>query len=53
MPAKRYLPWVVAACTVLYVVKAPSQAASNIRTAADGLASAADSLSVFVNKLAS
>lgn len=53
MPAKKYLPWVIAACAVVYMVKAPSQAAASVHNAADGLASAADSLSVFVNKLAS
>jgi hypothetical protein len=52
LPAKKYAVWAVAAFAVLYMVKAPKDAASAVQHAASGLSSVADSLSTFVNKLA-
>ena len=52
MPAKKYTVWAVAAFAVLYMVKSPTDAATAVQHAASGLASVADSLSIFVNKLA-
>lgn len=53
MPAKKYLIWAAAAFAILYLVKSPADAAVNVQNAAKGLASVANSLTVFVNKLAS
>lgn len=53
LPAKKYAIWAAVACALLYLVKSPTGAAVNVRHAASGLATVADSLSVFVNKLAS
>lgn len=53
LPAKKYVIWAAAAFAILYLVKAPADAALNVQNAAKGLASVADSLTIFVNKLAS
>jgi hypothetical protein len=52
VPAKKYAVWVVTAFAVLYMVKSPTDAATAVQHAASGLASVADSVSIFVNKLA-
>lgn len=53
LPARKYAIWAAAAFALLYLVKSPTGAAVNVRQAASGLAKVADSLTVFVNKLAS
>ena len=53
LPAKKYAIWAAPAFVLLYVVKSPNGAAAGVRQAASGLADVADSLTVFVNKLAS
>jgi hypothetical protein len=52
LPAKKYIVWTAAAFAVLYLVKSPTDAATAVQHAASGLASVADSVSIFVNKLA-
>jgi hypothetical protein len=53
LPARKYAIWAAAAFALLYLVKSPTGAAVNVRQAASGLARVANSLTVFVNKLAS
>lgn len=53
LPAKKYALWAAAACALLYLVKSPTGAAVNVQQAASGLATVANSLTIFVNKLAS
>lgn len=48
---KKYLTWAAVAFVVFYLINSPEGAASFVRGAAGGLASAADSLSRFVNAL--
>jgi hypothetical protein len=52
VPAKKYAVWAVAAFAVLYMVKSPTDAATAVQHGASRLASVANSLSIFVNKLA-
>ncbi|MGK5554707.1 hypothetical protein ACSNOI_24130 [Actinomadura kijaniata] len=51
MPAKKYLTWAAVAFVAFYVFNQPQGAARSVQTAADGLASAADSLTTFVTSL--
>lgn len=52
VPAKKYMTWVAVAFVAFYVIKQPDGAAQSVETAANGLASAAGSLTAFVNALA-
>jgi hypothetical protein len=49
LPAKKYVAWVAAAFVAFYIFKQPDGAAQSVHHAANGLASAADSLTTFVN----
>lgn len=52
VPLKKYLTWAIAAFVVFYLLSSPENAAQVVQNAASGLASAANSLSRFVNELA-
>lgn len=52
MPAKKYITWVAVAFVAFYVISQPDGAARSVENAANGLASAADSLATFVNAIA-
>ncbi|QXJ27046.1 hypothetical protein AGRA3207_004185 [Actinomadura graeca] len=52
MPAKKYMTWAAAAFVAFYVIREPDRPARSVGRAAGGLASAAGSLSTFVNALA-
>ncbi|MBO2453622.1 hypothetical protein J4573_41490 [Actinomadura barringtoniae] len=51
MPAKKYVVWVAVAFVAFYVFKQPDGAAHSVHQAANGLSSAADSLTTFVNAI--
>jgi hypothetical protein len=48
---KKYLTWAGGAFAAYYLLKSPNGAARIVHNAADGLASAGDSLTHFVNAL--
>lgn len=48
---KKYLTWAIVAFVIFYLINSPEGAASFVRGAVGGVASAADSLSRFVNAL--
>ncbi|MEU5988220.1 hypothetical protein ABZ806_04510 [Spirillospora sp. NPDC047418] len=52
MPAKKYITWAAVAFVAFYVINQPDGAAQSVENAANGIASAADSLATFVNALA-
>jgi hypothetical protein len=52
MAIKKYLTWAIAAFVIFYLLRSPENAAHVVQNAASGLASAANSLSRFVNELA-
>lgn len=51
MQLKKYLTYAIAAFVIYYLLSLPENAAHVVQGAASGLASAADSLSRFVNEL--
>ncbi|MEW2357907.1 MULTISPECIES: hypothetical protein [Thermomonosporaceae] len=51
MPAKKYFTWAAAAFVAFYVIKQPDGAAGSVRSAAEGIASAAGAMATFVTEL--
>ncbi|MQY05381.1 hypothetical protein [Actinomadura macrotermitis] len=51
MPAKKYLTWAAAAFVAFYMINQPEGAAKSVNSAANGLASAAGSLTTFLGAL--
>jgi hypothetical protein len=52
VPAKKYAMYAGVVLVLLYLLKSPKGVAQVVQSAADGLASVADSLARFVNALA-
>lgn len=51
VPAKKYLTWAAAAFVAFYMINQPEGAAKSVNSAANGLASAAGSLTTFLGAL--
>lgn len=51
VPAKKYVMWVAVAFAAFYVIKQPDGAGQSVADAASGLASAAGSVTTFIEAL--